>query len=173
MATKVYNRVFEVFFKNPTQTFHIRELAKLTKSSHTGAAKVLRKLEKEKLIKKVREAVTIDYTADLDSKKFHTRKQEYNIKSLAKLIDFLSEKYNEPEAIALFGSYATGYDTETSDVDILIITPKQLDLDLRRFEKDIKRKISIHEVKDLTKASKEFRNNLANGIVLYGYLKVI
>lgn len=173
MATKVYERILAVFFKNPTQTFHIRELARLTKSSHTGAAKVLRKLEKERLVKKVREAVTIEYIANLDSEAFHTQKKEHNIKSLAKLIDFLSEKYDEPETIALFGSYATGYDTETSDVDIIIITPEQLDSDLRKFEKDINRKISIHEVKDLTKASNEFRNNLANGIVLKGYLKVI
>jgi hypothetical protein len=40
-------------------------------------------------------------------------------------------------------------------------------------EKTIKRNINIHQLPNLSKSSAEFKNNVANGIVLHGYLKVV
>lgn len=42
------------------------------------------------------------------------------LSSLEKLVDFIASEYN-PEKIILFGSYGTRRNTETSDIDLLII----------------------------------------------------
>lgn len=173
METKLYNKVLSEFFKKPTASFHARQLARKIKASHTGVSRMLKQLEKDGIIKLNEKRVALTYSAALDSEKFRLLKRQNNIRSLNKLVDFFLDKYDYPEAIILFGSYASGYDTEQSDIDILIITPKELDLDLRRFERELERRISIHELKDLKSASKEFINNIINGVVLYGYLKVL
>ena len=83
----------------------------------------------------------------------------------------MEEQYGHPEAIILFGSYSRGEDTETSDIDLAVATTKKLSLNLTLYEKKLKRKISIHEI-TLEKVSEEFLNNLANGLVITGYLKI-
>ncbi|HKZ42808.1 MAG TPA: nucleotidyltransferase domain-containing protein, partial [Candidatus Hodarchaeales archaeon] len=71
-----------------------------------------------------------------------------------------------------FGSYTQGNDTEKSDIDLAIVTSLEKTPDLSKFEKVLMRKINILEL-DISKAKKEFLNNLANGIVLHGYLTLI
>ncbi|MBI2135546.1 nucleotidyltransferase domain-containing protein [Candidatus Woesearchaeota archaeon] len=101
-------------------------------------------------------------------------KRLYNTYSLyeSRLIEELKHFYEQPEAIILFGSYEKGTDNEKSDIDIAVITNKQKLPELTRFEKKLKRKIDILTI-DLKSASKEFKNSLANGIVLEGYLELI
>jgi len=41
------------------------------------------------------------------------------------LIALLKDKYEEPEAIVVFGSYARGEDTSESDIDIAVVTKKK------------------------------------------------
>lgn len=108
------------------------------------------------------------------SEKFVQMKRLFNIYSLygCGLVSFLRQQYEEPEAIVLFGSYAKGEDISKSDIDIAVITSKNMTLDLKKFEPPLKRKINIHEIK-LKYAEKPFLNSLANGTVLYGYLKVL
>jgi len=104
---------------------------------------------------------------------FLQQKRAYNLSQiyLSKLKDLLEREYNHPEAIILFGSYSRGEDTETSDIDLAVATTKKLSLNLTLYEKKLKRKISIHEI-TLEKVSEEFLNNLANGLVITGYLKI-
>ena len=115
-----------------------------------------------------------EYVRASRNREFIIAKKYYNLKTICEtgLVRFLRDKYEEPEAIILFGSYSKGEDISKSDIDIAIITKKSLDLDLSKYEKKLKRKISIHEIQ-IKKAEKEFLNELANGIVLYGYLKVL
>ncbi len=87
------------------------------------------------------------------------------------LIEYLDEKYNTPSAIILLGSYSRGEDTAKSDIDIAVITTREIKLDLSKFEGTFKRKIQIHEIQT-KRVSKNFLNNLANGIVLKGYLEI-
>jgi predicted nucleotidyltransferase len=89
-----------------------------------------------------------------------------------KVISYLRDEYEEPEAMVLFGSYSRGEDTSSSDVDIAVITGKRIKLDLKKFERKIKRNINIFEL-DIKTAEMEFLNDLANGIVISGYLTVI
>ena len=76
-----------------------------------------------------------------------------------------------PNAIILFGSAARGEDIESSDIDICVIA-KETEIDLKNWEKKFSRKITLHFVSNFNKLSSELKNNIINGVILQGYLKV-
>ncbi len=165
-------RVAEWFFKYPGKTYHIRELSRLTKLSTTAVVKVVKELKAELIVisKKERNAELI--RPDFEGK-FALAKTLYNIYSLHEcgLVDFLKEELEQPEAIVLFGSYGNGTDTEKSDVDIAIVSPSK-EVGLGEFEDKLARKVSLHFI-DPKKADKPFKNSLANGVVLWGFLEIV
>lgn len=165
--------VMEFFFKYPERKFHLRELERLTGLSMPGVRKIVDRLANEGLLDSEKEKVVKNYYAKRNEK-FVQIKRSYNLYSIfsSGLLDFLKSKYKEPESIVLFGSYGKGEDISKSDIDIAVITPINKELNLSVFEKKLARKIKIYEIR-LEKAEKEFLNTLGNGIVLYGYLKVI
>lgn len=166
-------KVMEIFFKNPEKKFHLRKLERLTKLSLPGVRKIAKKLEKENLLESKKENVVKNFYA-ARNEKFVALKRAYNIYSIATsgFLELLREKYEEPEAIVLFGSYGRGEDNSQSDIDLAIITSKQIEVNTSRFEKMLDRKIRLYEIQ-VKKAEPEFLNSLANGIVLYGYFKVL
>ena len=160
--------VLDVFFDNPTTEFHARELSRKTKLSIFSILEAIKKLSKEgflyvnkkgnmKIIKASHSTVFIR------AKRIRNLEKVYN----SGLVDYIVNAYENPEAIILFGSYNRGDDVENSDIDIAVITKENKNHNLERFEKMLSRKISLHEI-DLKKVSKEFHNNLINGIVLEG-----
>ena len=166
-------KVMKLFFDNPEKKFHIREIARQTCLSASGVLKILKKLKKENLLISERENVVENVEASR-SEKFFQLKKTYNIRSLFEsgLIERLRDLYEEPEAIVLFGSYSKGEDTSQSDIDIAIVTKKAAHLDLKKFEERLRRKINVYEIQ-IEAAEKEFLNNLANGTVVYGFLRVL
>ncbi len=70
--------------------------------------------------------------------------------------------------IILFGSYAFGEDTIDSDIDIAIIGYKGKEVNLKEFEKYLKREIRLNFYENIGKINRELRANLFNGIVLKG-----
>lgn len=111
--------------------------------------------------------------ADRENTLFIALKRSRNLYTLYEcgLVSYLTELYGRPEAIVLFGSYARGEDTEQSDIDVVVITPKKLSCNLDKYEKKLQRKI---QVKELLKEDipSEFTTTLINGIVLSGYLQL-
>ena len=174
MLTKDNNgKVMENFLKYPDREFHVRELGQITKLSPPGILKIIKKLEKSELVKIEHGRLTTNIKSS-KTEKFIALKKSWNLFSLynSGLIEYLKEKYEEPEAIVLFGSYSKGEDNSKSDIDIAIITNKTKELRFMEFEKKLARKISVQEIK-IKEAEKEFLNALANGAVLYGYLQVL
>jgi len=172
-------RVARLIFNYPNRTFHIRMLEREVKLSTTAIKEAVKQLEYFKIIKAEKTPLTTDIKADTDSEAYRFYKTIFNLYRLKRysFADNLVDAYNNPEAVVLFGSFAKGEDIEGSDVDILIITqskPKyNIDKMVSIFEKELNRKINIHTISSLKKSSDEFRNALANGIVLHGYLKVV
>ncbi len=174
MITKDNNlKVMGLFFKYPNRSFHIREVARLTKLSPTGVIKIIKKLKKEKLLISHKTDVTEEIAPDFDGN-FRIRKRLYNIYSLYdyELIEFLKKYYEYPKAIILFGSYCNGTDTEKSDIDIAIFTTEKKMPEVEQFEKKLARKINIH-VLQKENIENEFKNSLANGITLEGFIELI
>lgn len=166
-------RVMEIFFNAPESKFHIREIARLTGLSAPGVIKIIEKLKNEGLLVSRKEKAVENVWASREEG-FLVLKRCHNLRALngSGLIRYLKDKYEEPEAIVLFDSYSRGEDESTSDIDVAVVTGKRLDLDLKRFERILKRKVNVHEVL-LEEAEDGFLNTLANGIVIGGYLKVV
>ncbi|MBI2575273.1 nucleotidyltransferase domain-containing protein [Candidatus Woesearchaeota archaeon] len=111
------------------------------------------------------------YKATFDNKDFRMYKRMRNIAAILEsgMVRFMEERLS-PKAIVLFGSYQRGEDIEGSDVDIFVECKKE-GLDLRRFEKQIGRKIELHFSDNFASYPKELKNNIMNGIVLSGFLE--
>jgi predicted nucleotidyltransferase len=174
MLTKDNNYlVMKLFFDNPNRKFYIREIARQTCLSPPGVLKILKKLKKENLLVSEKENVVENVWASRNEK-FFLFKKCYNFLSLYEsgLTNYLKEMYEEPEAIVVFGSYSKGEDTPQSDIDIAVVTKKTTEVDLKEFEQLLKRKINILEIQ-VENSQKEFLNNLTNGVVVSGFLKVM
>lgn len=165
---KILNQIFE----NPTYSFHIRELARITKLNPNTIINITQKLKKEGIIIKKRNKNLVEIKANIEYIKFIREKRVFNLKQLydSGLVDFLIDFYNEPESIIVLGSYSRGEDIERSDIDIVIITNKKEIPKFKVFEKKLKRKMHILAVKH-DDISQEFFKNLINGIVIHGYLR--
>lgn len=175
MTTKTSNqdKVLQLFFKYPEKKFHLRELTRLTGLSIAGVIKIVKRLKALGLLKSKKERTVEIVEADFDGK-FSYFKRTYNFLSLYEcgLVQKLNEFYEHPQCIIVFGSYADGTDLSNSDVDIAVITKIEKLPNLSKAEKIFKRKINILTV-DLDKAKPSFKNSLANGIVLSGYLELV
>lgn len=158
--------ILEWFFDNPTTSIHLRELSRKLKLSMPTIIKGINKLQKNNLIIIEKTIVVTNIKANLNNKKLIQLKKVNNLEKIytSGLIEELNKKI--PKAIILFGSYAFGEDVEESDIDIAIISKKTVNLS-EKFEKLLKRKISLHQI-ELNKVSKEFKTSLYNGIVLEG-----
>ena len=106
-----------------------------------------------------------DFGHDL-LKVFHKLEiKEADVADKEKFMTELNRFYLKP-TIILFGSTSTGYDTEESDIDLVIITEKKQDFPKK---KALGKELQLFVVNDL----KELRNehlikNVLNGIVLQG-----
>jgi predicted nucleotidyltransferase len=162
-------KVFELFLDNPSREFHLREMSRMLRISMPTIITATDKLAKDKLIIKEKGKVITKVFANRENNNFINYKRVYNLKKIydSKLIKHISDIYNYPKNITLFGSYSRGDDIESSDIDIAVITSKKINPDLEEYERYLKRNISIHEI-DLNTITKEFQASLFNGIVMEG-----
>ncbi|MFH1408293.1 MAG: nucleotidyltransferase domain-containing protein [Nanoarchaeota archaeon] len=176
MIIKTSNKrdlVLSYFLTYPTRVFHLRELARVTTVSFPWTRQIVDELHKQKLIVKEKKGNIILIKANIDSPSYRVLKRSHNFISLHQcgLVDFLIDKYVRPEVIVLFGSFEKGEDVEKSDIDIAIISFKEMKLDVTKYERLLEKRISL---KTFTRKQieKDFWNTLANGTTLYGYLEL-
>lgn len=172
-------KVAELIFNYPNKTFHIRMLEKETGFSTTAVIDSINELKKYDIAKVEETTLTTNVKANLESEAYRFYKIVFNIYRLKRygFVDNLINIFNNPEAIVLFGSFAKGEDIEESDIDILVISSQKNNENLEDFvnlfKKELNREINIHILPSLAKSSNEFKNAVANGIVLHGYLKIL
>tara|TARA_B100000315_G_scaffold239141_1_gene257627 strand:- start:1765 stop:2289 length:525 start_codon:yes stop_codon:yes gene_type:complete len=164
-------RILEVFFREPRKIFHIRAISRMVKLAQPSVTLHLKELEKENLIIKTSEGLYGGYKANRENEMFRLLKQQNTVLILnnSGCIKYLAEKIM-PQSIILFGSAAKGEDIGQSDID-LFIESKEISISLEKFEKPLKRKISILFKENFRDLSKELKNNIVNGIKLYGFLR--
>lgn len=169
-----YNRykVLKLFLDSPTENFRLREIARLVKISPPSVIIYLKEFEKEGLVNKQTKRDIPFYSAIRDNPQFILNKKISIIFELNKsgLIDYLWDNLS-PESIVLYGSFAKGEAVENSDID-LYLESKEKAIDLTKFEKILNKKIHLLFKKPLKELSNELKNNIINGIILKGYLKV-
>jgi predicted nucleotidyltransferase len=171
-----YNRwrVLAVFFDDPEAGLQLRELGRKTNLAPTSVKIHLDALSKSGLVTaaaRSEQGYPI-YAANRTGERFRFFKKINTVVALNEcgLLDYLSDSCM-PDTIVLFGSASRGEDTKDSDLDIFLGCPEK-ELVLGRFEKILKRKISLFFGGNFDKLSKELKNNIINGALLRGYLRV-
>ncbi|MEA3414502.1 MAG: nucleotidyltransferase domain-containing protein [Nanoarchaeota archaeon] len=172
------DKILTLFIKEPEREFHVREIAKILKRSPTTISKYLK--EYKNILLSKNKLNHLIFKANTESTKFKQLKLNYNLNILHEsgLVNYLSKEFNHPSAIILFGSFAKAENNSNSDIDLLLISSKKQEPNLKKFEKKIGHKIQlfIHSEKELEKLkikNKELFNNWINGIVIQGYFEVL
>lgn len=164
-------RILQLFFDYPTKNFQLREICRILGLGMPSVRNHVKKLEKLVFIKREKRGVYESYISNRNEL-FKAYKRNDILLRLREsgLIDFVVDTF-VPDVIILFGSASRGEDLENSDIDLLVVA-KEKEIDLKNFEKKLKRKITLHFEPKISEIPKELLNNIINGIVLYGYLKV-
>lgn len=165
-------KILEVFIKHPNKDFSIRGIARELNLNHATVLKHIGNLLRLNLVRKKEETLYPTYYASTENSKYRLYKKNYVVFKITEsgLIDFIQEK-TLASCIVLFGSCAKGVFTEESDID-LFVEAKESKLELKKYEKKLKRKINLLFEPKINLLSKELRNNIINGIGLYGFIKI-
>ncbi len=164
-------RILSLFFDSPTRKFQLREICRETGMGLPSVRNHVKMLEKAGFVKKNDLGTYPSYSSSRNERfKLYRRRDVLIRLQESGLVDFLADRLL-PDAIVLFGSSCRGDDVEASDIDLFIVA-RERDVDLKKFESKLKRKISLHFNEKPTGLSKELLSNIINGIVVYGYLEV-
>jgi len=171
--------VMELFFKYPSLSFSLSEVAKKTGLSKATVSKVINNLHKAKIVNIEDLRVVYRIRAANENQEYRREKIIRNIAAVVRsnIAEFLAQEYKNPRCIVLFGSFRRGEDDEGSDVDIAVEVsgkkePETLEFDeFKSVEEELNRKISVH-VFNREKIDRNVFMNIANGVVLQGLLEV-
>ena len=169
-------KVARLFFRRPNEEFYLKGISRELGIAHTSVNTALEELLKNNIIRKENKKrgsrIFPIYSADFQKKEHKTLKRLDNISLIIQsgiveeIVDIAT-----PTSIVLFGSYEKGEDTEDSDIDIFIESAK-FTFDKKKYEKILDRRIEIHQNITFKKLPEGLRSNIANGLVLYGFLEV-
>ena len=165
-------RILQEFFDFPRKNFQIREISRKTEISQPSVINHLKELVKEGLIIKEKIGIYPTYKANRENEFFKTYKKADLILRInqAGLVDYIQDSCL-PNSILLFGSASKGEDIEESDID-LFIQSLEKKLKLEKYEKLLNRKISLFFEENFSKLNPELKNNIINGTIIKGYLKI-
>lgn len=166
-------RILQEFFREPRKSFQMREISRNIKLAQVSVINHLNALLKEGLIVKDTKGIYPSFRANRDNEEFKILKKQDILLRIHKsgLIKEIEEKAR-PNCIVLFGSASRGEDTESSDID-LFVQSEEANINLKKYEKLLVYNVHILYGTDLKTLSKELLSNIINGIVVYGYLKVV
>ena len=165
-------RILEQFIEFPSTYFSVRGLARELKLSHATILNYINDLQKLGFIKKKEVTLYPTYFANTESQKYKFYKRNWLIFRINEsgLINYI-QKETLPSSLILFGSGSKATFTEKSDIDIFI-EANETKLDLSKYEKKLNHKINLIFEQNINNLSKELRNNIINGVILYGFIKI-
>jgi len=169
-------RLIELFFKKPLYSFHLREICRLLVWSPTKVKSHIEDLKKENLIVEFREKNLSLFKSNKENEKYKMYKTIYNIFHSFHIGKIIEENVEDFDAIIFFGSGLRGEDIEGSDFDFCVVGAKEVEINFKKIEDKLNRKISllfVENLERLKKDNKELLNNLINGFLVKGYLKVL
>ena len=169
--TTLQQEILKLLFVKVGSSLNQRQIARLLEVTPPAVMKAVPKLEKEKLICIHQDKDTRRWSIELnrDNHKVTQLKRADNLKQIYEsgFADFLEKEF-AGGTIILFGSYSRGEDTINSDLDIAIIGRKDKVIDLTDYEKILERKININFYDKFKNIHHHLKENLCNGIVLFG-----
>src|SRR3989338_6230755 len=173
-----YRKVMHWFFAHPTREASLNEIVKQVKISKTTANRVISRLKKEEFLN----IKTLGKICRISCNQEHefntTKKIPYNLELIADsgIVKKILEVIPNSRSIILFGIYIKGDDIETSDLDIAVETLNNENSKIIPFGEisqfGFRKNVSVNILKfSRNKIDLNLFSNLANGIVLYGYLE--
>jgi len=176
---EAYPKTILWFFAYPEKEFSLSELAGQLEISKTTANQIITKLVKEGFLRKEVIGKVWRISCNKNHKYNFTKKIAYNLLYIysSDIVEKIHQFISNPRAIILFGSYRKGDDTEKSDLDIAVevldndnLKIKQLGI-IKKFGYRQNVVVNLH-IFSRNKIDLNLFSNIANGIVLEGFLEV-
>lgn len=176
---EAYNKALLWFFSYPNKEISLSDLSENLEISKTTANRVVNRLAEEGFLK----LEVLGRIWRISVNKGHifnySKKIGFNLLMIyeSNIIEEVHKMIPNPKAIVLFGSYRKGDDTEESDIDIAVevVDDKELRILETKFRPNIGYReevpLRIH-VFSRNKIDLNLFSNMANGIVLEGFLEV-
>lgn len=163
-----WDRLDRILFDYPQKRFGLRELSRLSKIPKSSLQRKLNSLIKAKLIKITEK----NYLANDTDFWYRLKKRNFLLEQIynSGLIEFL-QKNAFPEVIILFGSGAKGEYVQESDIDLFLLAEEKA-LNLKKFEKKLRRKVNLLFKENWEQLNPELFNNIINGYKLSGYIRI-
>ncbi|MBS3074089.1 nucleotidyltransferase domain-containing protein [Candidatus Pacearchaeota archaeon] len=176
---RAYRKTLAWFFAFPERKTGLTELSKLIKSSKTATKEAVETLINNEFINREIAGKAWILSANERNKHFQIKKIPYHLDKIYEsgVIEVIYQIIPQPRAIVLFGSYRHGVDTEESDLDIAVEVLGNEEFRIRKivaieqlgYRKNIP--VNIH-IFSRNKIDINLFSNIANGIVLDGFLEV-
>ena len=167
------------FFAYPHSELSLTDLAKKLKISKTNANRVILELVEKGFLKLQVLGKIWRISCNLKHKYNINRKIAHNFFQVTEsnIIEYITQSIPSFSNIILFGSYRKGDDDENSDIDIAVEVLDKKNLEIIElgiikklgYRKDIKVNIHLFNRKNI---DLNLFSNIANGIVLDGFLEV-
>ena len=185
--TKNEMKVLLILLKDINVDYNANSLSKKIGLTAMGTLKILKKLEKQNILKSKQLGKAVFYKASLDEYtkiylKFLLQKEaEDSPPKVKRWVKELKQLQKTAEAGILFGSVLTKEDY--NDVDLLLVLKQSQNKKSNRIISEIK-KVNIKNLHVVKQAIQDIKSNLKkgdevissiikNGIVLFGYEKII
>jgi predicted nucleotidyltransferase len=179
VLSEAYKRTLSFFFSFPSRTIGLNDLSQEIGVSKTTAREIVLQLEREKFLNKEEIGKTWRITANPSHPYLITRKAPQSLQMIYELgaVDLIREKYPSAKAIILFGSFRNGSDNEQSDVDLAVEITGNSEPKIEKlgaiesfnYRKNVPVNLFVFS---RNKIDLNIFNNIANGIVLDGFLEV-
>ena len=171
-------KILAHFLGHPSQSFYVKEVARILDISPGSASSSLKRFKEWGLVEKEEKGQTHLYKLNNELAVVRELKTTFMLIQVQEIgfLDDLLKIDDTIISIALYGSSATGVYDENSDIDILLIAPKKLDLNefIECMEQKLKRVVSIEvfSIGQWTKLKDRedpfYNNVMMNHILIYG-----
>ncbi len=177
---ETYRRVLYYFFGFPDDSIGLNDLSESVSMSKTSTRLAVNHLTKEGFLKieEIGKSLRISVTDRADPY-FIIKKIPYNLQLVYEsgILGAVYDKVPNAKAIILFGSYRWGTDSKISDIDIAVEITGEEEMKIDKigviqelgFRKNVQVNLHIFSRK---KIDKRLFSNIANGIILEGFLEV-
>jgi predicted nucleotidyltransferase/predicted transcriptional regulator with HTH domain len=160
--SKVRSQLLGILFSNPTRWQYLSGLAKAIQSSAGNVQRELKRLEKDELIEREKKEGRVYYRVNVN----HALYPEFRSLILKTLgitgeLQSLAGKFKSIQFALLFGSFARGDEKGESDIDLLVVSDKNLEIfytQLASMEKKFRR-----DINPVAYSSREFREKILSG----------
>ena len=186
MLTENGKKVLKLLLMKFDDEYSVNEIARICSLAPNGALKILKKFEKEGILKKKKIANIISYSINFNNEKTKNILELSLISELKGRLKFRKEDLEPIKKTTIFcivfGSY-TDIKKEPNDIDVLFVIDKSKFKEYKKKTLEIFKTIpvKVHDViqtkidfqENIHKKNKVIINALKSGVIFWGYKKII